>query len=142
MEKMNRQRKIVGAIRPNGGLCTPDIYSLGIQLGEKLADTGYQVVCGGMQGVMEAVCLGVHQSENYQSGMTIGILPGTEKVEANPHCDILIPTGMGFARNAIIVQTANVLVAIAGGAVTLPELAFVWQSGKKVVCYTGFFGWS
>lgn len=62
------------------------------------------------------------------------------KEQANEYVDIVIPTGMGWARNQLIVNAADAIVSVAGGAGTLSELAYAWQSGKPVVCYTAFEG--
>ena len=55
---------------------------------------------------------------------------------------MVIPSGMGWARNQLVVNAADVIVAVAGGAGTLSELAYAWQTGKPVVCYTEFEGWT
>lgn len=61
------------------------------------------VVCGGLGGVMEAVCKGAHRA----SGRTIGILPGKDYRDANPYVDISIVTGIGEARNSIVARSAR-----------------------------------
>lgn len=133
---------IISILGPNQAECTDEIYQFGIKLGKLLADQNKRIVSGGMQGLMEAVFKGAHQSENYQFGMTIGILPGLSKDEANSYADIIIPTGIGLARNQIVVNTGDVVIAIAGGAGTLSEIAFAWQLKKKIICFEGFGGWS
>jgi uncharacterized protein (TIGR00725 family) len=87
------------------------------------------VVCGGLGGVMEAVCRGARS----QGGMTIGILPGSDGSEANGYVDIAIPTGMGEMRNALIVRAADAVIAISGGFGTLSEIGFALKLGKRVV---------
>ncbi|MCS7204619.1 MAG: TIGR00725 family protein [Leptospiraceae bacterium] len=140
---MNQERKfIVGVIGPNQALCPKEIYDFGLLLGRRLIDDGYLIVCGGMFGIMEAVCRGARNSPVYSYGCTIGIIPSVDKKSGNPYCDIVIPTGMGLARNVIIVNTADVLVAVGGGSGTLSEIAHAWQTGKEVLCYTGFDGWA
>ena len=134
--------KIVGVIGANKILPSSDGYQFGFVLGEMLVDKNYFIVCGGREGIMEAVCRGAHKSDNYFEGCTIGILPSDNRNEANHWCDIIIPTGMGFSRNQIIVNTADIIIAISGGSGTLSELSFAWQLGKKVVCYTGIDGWT
>jgi|YNPMSStandDraft_2_1061718.scaffolds.fasta_scaffold20520_2 uncharacterized protein (TIGR00725 family) len=133
---------IVGVIGPNQALCSKEIYDFGLILGRRLVDDGYMIVCGGMFGLMEAICRGARNSPVYTYGCTIGIIPSIEKKYANPYCDIVIPTGMGLARNVLVVNTADVLVAVSGGAGTLSEIAYAWQTGKEVLCYTGFDGWA
>ncbi len=140
---MNYEKKfIIGIIGPNQSSCTKEIYDFGLILGRRLIDDGYLIVCGGMFGIMEAVCRGARNSPVYTYGSTIGIIPSIEKKYANPYCDIIIPTGMGLARNILIVNTADVIVAIGGGAGTLSEIAYAWQTGKEIICYKGFEGWS
>lgn len=134
--------KIISIIGPNTSTCTPEIYGFGIQLGKFLIDHSFTIVCGGMHGLMEAVCKGAKQSDSYSFGETIGIIPGTNRNDANDYCDIVIPTGIGYARNQIVVNSGDVVVAIGGGAGTLSEIAFAWQLNKKVICFTQFSGWA
>lgn len=134
--------KIIAVIGPNADKCSEQVYQFGLELGRALVDAGYLIACGGKFGLMEAVCKGAHQSEGYQFGKTIGIIPSSDKAEANSYCDIVIPTGLGIARNTLLVNAADRVIAVAGGAGTLSELAMAWQLGKKVICYTGFEGWS
>jgi uncharacterized protein (TIGR00725 family) len=87
------------------------------------------VVCGGLGGVMEAACRGAKEG----GGLTVGILPGTERAAANRFVDVAIPTGLGEARNALVVRAADALVAIGGGYGTLSEIALALKAGKRVV---------
>lgn len=139
---MNHRKPVIGVIGPNKQNCTPAVYDFGLQLGKQLIDLDTTIVCGGKQGIMEAVCKGAMQSGNYQYGCTVGILPEEDASQSNPYCDILIPSNIGIARNLIIVNTANILVAVAGGSGTLSEIAFAWQRNKPILCHTGFGGWS
>ncbi|MEH0156083.1 TIGR00725 family protein [Limibacter armeniacum] len=139
---MRKRKKLIGVIGPNASACTEEIYHFGIALGKALVDEGYVIVNGGMKGIMEAVFKGAHQSEAYTFGTTVAIIPHDEKEYANEYADIVIPTGIGIARNQVIVNTADIIVAVAGGAGTLSELAFAWQKGKSVVCATQFGGWA
>lgn len=133
---------IISVIGPGGNLCSKEIYDFGLSLGEKLVEEGYFICCGGKNGIMEAVCKGARNAANHQFGKTIGIIPELEKQYANAFCDIVIPTGLQMARNQLVVSTGDLVIAISGGAGTLSELAFAWQMNKKVICYTGFAGWS
>ena len=133
---------LVSVIGPGKISCTPEIYDFGLKLGKRLVDNRYHIVCGGMLGLMEAVCQGARGSKKYKPGCTIGIIPFADKSTANPYCDIVIPTGIGIARNQLVVNTGDVVIAVAGGAGTLSEIAFSWQLNKKVICYNGFGGWS
>lgn len=139
---MMSKRKAVSVLGPNQTRCNVDVYNFGLQLGRELVDAGYTVICGGVQGFMEAVCKGARNAQGYSYGCTVGILPGETKEAANEYVDIVIPTGLGWARNQLIVNAADAIVSVAGGAGTLSELAYAWQSGKPVVCYTAFEGWT
>jgi len=97
-------------------------------LGEELAECGYAVVCGGMGGVMAAVCQGAAS----RGGVTLGILPGDSPQDANPFVGIPVPTGTGSARNRAVVLSGFVVCAIDGGYGTLSEIAFALQAGKPV----------
>lgn len=136
------RKPVVGVIGPNYENCSDEVYNFGMELGRALTELDVMIVCGGREGIMEAVCRGTKLSGKYKYHNTIGIIPSEDKNDANQFCDIVIVTGIGLARNSIIVNTADILVAVAGGSGTLSEIAFAWQMNKKVICYTGFEGWS
>jgi len=115
---------VVGA-----GSCDDNTYLLAEKAGELLAQKGYTIICGGLGGVMEAVCKGARSS----GGITIGILPGENTSDANPYVDIPVATGMGIGRNIIIIRTARAVLAIDGQYGTLSEIAFALQLKKPVV---------
>jgi uncharacterized protein (TIGR00725 family) len=138
----DKRAVMIGVIGPSELLCTKEVYEFGLKLGKMLVDAGYFVVCGGLGGVMEAVCKGAHESEGYYKGKTIGVIPSADKKDANKYCDIVIPTGLGFARNTIVVNSADVVIAIGGGSGTLSEIAFAWQMHRPIICYDGFEGWA
>jgi uncharacterized protein (TIGR00725 family) len=98
-------------------------------VGRAVADAGAVLVCGGLGGVMEAACRGAQAG----GGLTVGILPGFDRHEANRHVDVAIPTGMGEARNALVVRAADAVVAVAGEYGTLSEIALALQAGIPVV---------
>jgi hypothetical protein len=99
------------------------------EVGRALAAAGAVVVCGGLGGVMEGACRGAREA----GGQTLGILPGSSRADANPHVEVAVATGMGEARNALVVRTADALVAIGGEFGTLSEIAFALKAGKPVV---------
>jgi uncharacterized protein (TIGR00725 family) len=78
---------------------------------------------------MEAACRGAKEG----GGVTVGILPGTDRAAANPFVDVAIPSGLGEARNALVVRAADALVAVGGGYGTLSEIALALKAGKRVV---------
>jgi len=119
--------KLIGII--GGGSCSEEIAKLAEEVGEELARRGAALICGGHGGVMEAACRGAKRA----AGLTIGILPGTDPGEANPYIDIPIATGLGQARNLVLVTAAAALIAIDGEYGTLSELGFALKLGKRVV---------
>ena len=104
-------------------------YETAEEVGRLLAENGAVVVCGGLGGVMEAACRGAKSA----GGATVGILPGTREEDANEWVDLPLPTGLGEARNAILVRVASGVVAIGGGYGTLSEIAFALRASKPVV---------
>lgn len=98
-------------------------------LGRGLAEKGAVVLCGGLGGVMEAVCRGARAA----GGTTVGILPGDDRADANDYVDVALATGMGEMRNALIVRAADVVVAVGGEHGTLSEIAFALKIGRPVV---------
>ena len=103
-------------------------YGVARALGGALARAGAVVVCGGHGGVMEAAALGATEA----GGLTIGLLPGTEADAANPWIRVPIPTGMGEARNALVVRAAEAVVAVGGEWGTLSEIALAKKMGLEV----------
>jgi uncharacterized protein (TIGR00725 family) len=99
------------------------------EVGRRLAEAGAILVCGGLGGVMDAAARGAAAA----GGTTIGILPGTGRIEASPHLSVSIPTGMGEARNALVARAADAVVAIAGEFGTLSEIALALKLEKPVV---------
>ena len=111
------------------GRCDQATYELARQVGRLLGEAGAVLLCGVLGGVMEAACRGAHES----GGFTVGILPGLEAAEANPYVDLPIITGMGQARNVILVLSAQAVIAIAGEAGTLSEVALALKLGRPVI---------
>ena len=111
------------------GRATPEQCSIAEEVGRGLAEGGAVLVCGGLGGVMEAACRGAKEG----GGSTLGILPGAERSAANEFVDVAIPTGLGEARNALVVRAADVLIAVAGEYGTLSEIALGLKTGKPVV---------
>jgi len=99
------------------------------ELGRLIAEAGAALVCGGRGGVMEAACRGARTA----GGLTVGILPGRDRREANPYVEVAIPTGLGEARNALVVRSADAVVAVGGAYGTLSEIAFALRAGTPVV---------
>src|SRR3954449_10450491 len=111
------------------GEAEPDEIAAAERVGAELARRGAVVVCGGLGGVMEAACRGAKEA----GGTTLGILPGTDRGAANPFVDLAVPTGLGEARNALVVRAADVLIAVGGAYGTLSEIALALKTGTPVV---------
>lgn len=122
-----KQKIIIGVIGSSS--TTPEEELLAEEVGKKLAERGIIIMCGGLGGVMNATCRGAKLA----GGVTIGILPGTSKKDANPYIDIPIPTGIGEARNLIIIRASSSIIAISGGYGTLSEIAFALKLGIPVI---------
>ncbi len=115
---------VIGSAR-----CDAQTASLAEAVGRQIARRGAGLVCGGRGGVMEAACRGAKAA----GGLTVGILPGADRNEANPYVDVPIVTGLGEARNALVVRSAAVVVAVSGGYGTLSEIALALKMGRPVV---------
>ena len=111
-----------------GSTCSKKIYTQAKALGSLIAKEGWTLVCGGLSGVMEAACKGAKA----EGGLTIGILPGNNSRGANKYVDVKIPTGLGYARNILVVRAADVVIAIDGKYGTLSEISFALNEEKKV----------
>lgn len=129
-----KRRPVVAVI--GKGQAPASTCAVAEELGRLLVERGYRVVTGGLGGVMQAASRGAQQAPNKREGDVIGILPGPDALAANPYVDIVIPSGMGQARNVLIVQTADAVVAVGGGAGTLSEMAHAWQSDRILVALT------
>lgn len=111
-----------------GGVVTESEYETARDVGRALARRGHTVVCGGLSGVMEAACCGAREAD----GHTIGILPGVDPADANEFVETAVATGMGNARNALVVLNADAGIAIDGAYGTLSEIAFLLDAGLPV----------
>lgn len=114
-----------------GSVCDEEIYDFAYRTGKEIAQRNCILICGGLKGVMEAACKGAKES----GGLTIGIIPGDDRNSANPYVDIPIVTSIGYARNFIIIHTADAFVAIDGRFGTLTELAFALDRKKPIAGY-------
>ncbi len=103
--------------------CTAKQAKQAEEVGRLLAASGAVLVCGGMGGVMAAACRGARAA----GGITVGILPGNKASEGNEYLTIPIVTGMGYARNALLVRTCQAVIAIGGRYGTLSEIAYAAQ---------------
>ena len=127
MKSLNRNRPVRVAVI-GAAECSSDVYGLAQQTGQLIGENGGVLITGGRTGVMEAASKGASKS----SGIVIGILPGASSEAANEFVSIPIATGLGHARNAVITQSADAVIAISGGHGTLSEIALALKMGKPV----------
>ncbi|AHB13305.1 hypothetical protein GY50_0522 [Dehalococcoides mccartyi GY50] len=124
---MDNKRIFIAVI--GASKATPEETRLAEEVGKELALRQVTLVCGGMGGVMEAACRGA----SLNGGLTIGILPGNSREEANPYVQIPIISSIGFARNVMVVKSAQAVIAVGGAYGTLSEIAYALQSGLPVI---------
>ncbi len=121
------RKKIVSVI--GGRECASDVEQMAHELGRRLAEVADVLVSGGLSGTMLAACKGFKDG----GGQTIGILPGYAKRDANPYVDIALPTGLGLARNVLVVKSGDVVIALPGRSGTLSEIAYCLQFSIPVI---------
>jgi uncharacterized protein (TIGR00725 family) len=107
----------------------PKVAALAEEVGREIARRKAVLVCGGMGGVMEAACKGAAE----EGGLTVGILPGDSRKQANQYVKIPIITGIGYARNVAVVKSSQAVIAIDGSYGTLTEIGYALQSGIPVI---------
>lgn len=127
------KKKFIAVI--GGSQCSAEESELAEAVGHELARRGAILVCGGLGGVMKAACKGASS----EGGTTIGILPGDNRQQANPYVQIPIVTNLGYARNIIVVKSAQAVIAIGGSHGTLSEIAHALQDNIPVI---GLNTWS
>lgn len=111
------------------GACDAEISAIAEEIGRGIAQHGAMLVTGGLGGVMEAASRGAYEA----GGVTIGILPGFSKDDANQYITVPVVTGLSHARNVIVVRTGDAVIAISGEYGTLSEIAIALKLGKPVV---------
>ena len=123
----NKKPIVIGVIGP--GRCSGKVKKNAEIIGQAIASAGATLVCGGLGGVMEAAAKGAKAN----GGITIGIIPSDQKSDANKYIDIVIPSGIGEARNLLIIRTADVVIALPGMFGTLSEMAFCLKTKTPLV---------
>jgi uncharacterized protein (TIGR00725 family) len=126
-------KRHIGVLGPN--TTTEEQYNLGKAVGAAIAEAGAVLFCGGLGGMMQAAAEGAKTA----GGQTVGILPGNDKTAANAFIDAAIPTDLGAYRNALLVRSCDVVIAVHGAYGTLSEIAFALRLGIPVV---GLHTWS
>jgi uncharacterized protein (TIGR00725 family) len=99
------------------------------EVGTLVAKAGATLVCGGLDEVMAAAARGAKSA----GGVTIGILPGESRADANPWIDHVVVTGTGHARNLAVAASGDAVIAVGGGYGTLAEIAYARILGRPVV---------
>jgi len=125
---MAAKRKPVIAVI-GAGKCSKKLRDMAADVGRYIAENGGVVVCGGLGGIMEGAARGAKEA----GGTTIGIIPSDNKEDANEFIDFVIATGIGQARNILVVNSADAIVALPGKYGTLTEMAFALNAGKPIV---------
>jgi uncharacterized protein (TIGR00725 family) len=118
------------------GSSEPDLQTAAFaaEIGASIAHKGAILICGGLGGIMEAAARGVKQN----GGLTVGILPDYDRESANPFMDIVVPTGLGHARNVLVVASGDLIIALPGSHGTRSEISIALKLGKPVI---GFKAW-
>ena len=112
----------------------PKVEQLARNVGKIVANMECVLVCGGLGGVMMAASQGAKEA----GGLTIGLLPGKEKANANPFIDIALPTTIGFARNAMVACSADIVIALPGSYGTQCEICYAMVYGRPVIDLGGW----
>jgi hypothetical protein len=128
-----REAAYVAVVGP-GDDATKEETSIAKAVGNLLAKRGAVVVCGGLGGVMAAACQGASEA----GGLTVGLLPGRDRVAGNMYLSVALPTGMGELRNGLVVGVCDAVIAIGGSWGTLSEIALARRTAKRTVVISGW----
>ena len=134
---------VIAVIGANSAI--DEVLEIATAVGEAISERGFHLVCGGKQGVMAAACKGFRFARNELSivrTLAIGVLPEDTPHSANEFVDLVLPAGIGIARNALVIRMADGVISVGGGSGTLSELAFAWQMGKPIAAMASSGGWS
>lgn len=122
------QRGYVGVVGPGVGASAEQVR-LALEVGRLLAGERLVVVTGGLGGVMEGAARGCEQA----GGLSVGLLPGRDRTDANRHSTVTLPTGLGELRNGLLVRSSDAVVAVGSSWGTLSEVALAVRTGVPVV---------
>jgi uncharacterized protein (TIGR00725 family) len=126
-------RGYVAVVGPSGDP-GPVVLEAAEEVGHRLASAGVVVVTGGGTGVMTAASRGAAAA----GGTALGLLPGSDRRDGNPHLTLSLPTGLGELRTALLVRSADALVAVGGSWGTLSEVALACRTGVPVFALHGW----
>jgi uncharacterized protein (TIGR00725 family) len=132
--------RIVVSVCGSSGVIDPQVYEMAKSVGRGLSEAGISVLCGGRDGVMEALCHGISLAKGDKRGCSMALLPGEDRSEANNYADYVLPTGIGYARNAMVALMGEVVIVIAGATGTLSEAAYAWNYGKPIIALSSSGG--
>lgn len=132
---MKRKAQIL-VIGYNSDSCTRNAYDVAYDVGKEVAKSGAILITGGLGGVMEAASKGARDA----NGIALGIIPFEEFSEANEYCDIVVCSGMGYARNFITAYSADGVIIVGGGIGTLIEAGIAYMKKKPVIAVAGSGG--
>ena len=124
---MNNQQIVVSVI--GGHEIDGKVESLAYNVGKTIAEVGAVLVCGGLGGVMQAAAKGCNES----GGLTIGLLPGKDKADANEYIKIALPTTIGYARNAMVASSADIIIALPGSHGTACEISYGFVYKRPII---------
>lgn len=130
------RRTQIAVIGYNGDRCSDVARAVAYETGKEIARAGAVLVCGGLGGVMEAACQGAKEN----GGLAVGIIPQDEFSYANKYCDVVVCTGIGFARDFIVASSADGIIAVGGGVGTLIELGVGYMIKKPMAAVAGSGG--
>jgi uncharacterized protein (TIGR00725 family) len=129
----SRPTKYVAVVGP-GDEATREETEMARQIGRLLAERDAILVCGGLGGVMAAACQGAFE----RGGLTVGLLPGSDRASGNPFLTVAVPTGIGELRNGLVVRAADAVIAVGVSWGTLSEVALAMRTGKPMVVIAGW----
>jgi len=132
---MTKKRQIL-VIGNNTNGCTPKHEKIAYEVGSEIAKSDSVLITGGLGGVMAAASHGAHD----ENGLTVGIIPQNDATMANEYCDIVIPTGMGLARDFLNALTADGVIIVGGGSGTLSEVCATYMYKKPMVAIRNIGG--
>ena len=136
MEDRKRLKTQVLVIGYSADHCTKKAYSLAYEVGREVARGGSILITGGLGGVMEAASKGAQEA----GGFVVGIIPQEEKSDANAYSDVVIPTGLGYARDFVTAYAADGVIIVGGGVGTTIEACVAYSKSKPVVAIKGSGG--
>jgi len=131
--KKNSRRLVCAVVgsKAGGSRYTAKVAREAFEAGALAARLGFVVLTGGLSGVMERAAAGARAS----GGLTLGILPGLDHADGNASLDLVLPSGLGYARNCVIAAACDVMIALPGGTGTMEEMCFASDYGRGLVSY-------